>query len=147
MSVMSGGVHYMYSSPNYKIRVSPQSTRREDGILTVPFNTDSLILNFVMKSISSQFHVVFNDMFTSVHYNHDMEPDTWHQLITSPNCCLQVVDDEDNPDLCDEWLTTVMSVCFRVICNGGMQYNIRGSVYIPNLKILHQFLRGRMRHK
>ena len=137
----------MYSSPNYKIRVSPQSTRREDGILTVPFNTDSLILNFVMKSISSQFHVVFNDMFTSVHYNHDMEPDTWHQLITSPNCCLQVVDDEDNPDLCDEWLTTVMSVCFRVICNGGMQYNIRGSVYIPNLKILHQFLRGRMRHK
>jgi hypothetical protein len=74
------------------------------GFSRVPFDTDSLILNFVMKSISSQFHVVFNDMFTPVHFNHDMELDTWHQLITSPNCCLQVVN-AYNPDLSDEWLT------------------------------------------
>ena len=36
----------------------------------------------------------------------DMEPDTWHQLITSFSCRLQVVlDDDDNPDLVDDWLT------------------------------------------
>jgi hypothetical protein len=67
----------------------------------------ALILNLVAKSITPQFHVVFDDMFTSVHSNHDMEPDTWRQLITSPNCRLKVaLDDEDNPDLSDEWLTT-----------------------------------------
>jgi hypothetical protein len=67
----------------------------------------ALILNLMTKSITPQFHVVFDDMFTSVHSNHDMEPATWRQLITSPNCRLKVVlDDEDNPDLSDEWLST-----------------------------------------
>jgi hypothetical protein len=62
----------------------------------------------VTKSISPQFHdVVFNDMCTSVHSDPDMEPDTsWRQLITNFSCHLQVVlDDDDNSDLVDDWLT------------------------------------------
>jgi hypothetical protein len=73
----------------------------------VPQVTVQVILNLVTKSISPQFHdVVFDDMCTSVHSDPDMEPDTWRQLITSFSCRLQVVlDDDDNPDLVDDWLT------------------------------------------
>jgi hypothetical protein len=50
--------------------------------------------------------LVFDDMCTSVHSDPDMEPDTWRQLITSFSCRLQVVvDNDDNPDLVDDWHT------------------------------------------
>jgi hypothetical protein len=87
-------------------------TKPDDPAMTlerekVPQVTVQVILNLVTKSISPQFHdVVFNDMCTSVHSDPDMEPDTWRQLITSFSCRLQVVlDDDDNPDLVDGWLT------------------------------------------
>ena len=87
-------------------------TKPDDPAMTlerekVPQVTVQVLLNSVMKSISPQYHdVVFDDICTSVHSNPDMELDTWRQLITSFSCRLQVgLDDNDNPDLVDDWLT------------------------------------------
>jgi hypothetical protein len=87
-------------------------TKPDDPAMTlerekVPQVTVQVIFNLVTKSISPQFHdVVFDDMCASVHSDPDMEPDTWRQLITGFSCHLQVVlDDDDNRDLFDDWLT------------------------------------------
>ena len=59
----------------------------------------------VTKSISAQFHVVFDDGFTTVHSNEEAAPPEWSRLITCPNSRLQTVLDEDHdPKLADEWL-------------------------------------------
>ncbi len=65
-----------------------------------------LILNLRTKSITPQFHVVFDDSFTSVHSNTQVPPKIWEKLITSTKSKHQVaLDADDDSELADEWLT------------------------------------------
>ena len=65
-----------------------------------------LVLNLLTGSISPQFHVVFDDMFSTVMSSTAAEPEVWIRLVTSRNSRIQVMlDQEDDPDLYDEWLT------------------------------------------
>ena len=65
-----------------------------------------LVLNLLTGSISPQFHVVFDDMFSTVMSSTAADPEVWIRLVTSRNSRIQVMlDQEDDPDLDDEWLT------------------------------------------
>ena len=65
-----------------------------------------LVLNFLTGSISPQFHVVFDDMFSTVMSSKSADPEVWIRLVTSRNSIIQVMlDQKDNPELDDEWLT------------------------------------------
>ena len=66
-----------------------------------------LILNLNTRSISPQFHVVFDDMFTSVVSNQtEVVPKIWTSLLMSPSARLHVtLDTEAQVELDDEWLT------------------------------------------
>ena len=67
-----------------------------------------LVLNLHTHSISPQFHVVFDDMFTTVTSpdNETVVPKIWSDLITCPEARLRVQLDEDSdPLLADEWLS------------------------------------------
>ena len=78
----------------------------------------ALVLNLNTHSISPQFHVVFDDMFTSVHSNQEeVVPKIWSSLITCPSARLRVVLDQDaNPELEDEWLTPLEAENREVAC-------------------------------
>ena len=68
-----------------------------------------LILNLHIWSISPQFHVVFDDMFTTVAsaHNDEVVPKIWTNMINNPTDRLRVSLDEDtNHKLADEWLDT-----------------------------------------
>ena len=68
-----------------------------------------LILNLHTQSIYPHFHVVFDDMFTTVSstHNEDVVPKIWTNMITNPNACLHVsLDKKTNPTLDDEWIST-----------------------------------------
>ena len=65
-----------------------------------------LVLNLLTGSISPQFHVVFDDMFSTVMISTAADPEVWIRLVTSRNSSIQVMlDQEDDPELDDEWLT------------------------------------------
>ena len=65
-----------------------------------------LVLNLLTDSNSPQFHVVFDDMFSTVMSSTAADPEVWIKLITSRNSRIQVMlDQEDDPELDDEWLT------------------------------------------
>ena len=73
----------------------------------------ALVLNPTTKSITTQFHVVFDDAFSTVPHNGEIDPTSWQSLITVPqledgnfhNVRLQTpLDPADNPELDDEWL-------------------------------------------
>ena len=65
-----------------------------------------LVLNLLTGSISPQFHVVFDDMFSTVMSSTATDPEVWITLVTSKNSRIQVMlDQEDDPELDDEWLT------------------------------------------
>ena len=65
-----------------------------------------LVLNLLTSSISPQFHVVFDDMFSTVTSSTAVDPEVWIRLVTSRNSIIQVMlDQEDDPELDDEWLT------------------------------------------
>jgi hypothetical protein len=70
-------------------------------------STIALVLNLMTKSISPQFHVVFDDWFTSVHSNgEELDPEVWNSLITNPSCRLKaILDDDEDVDLQEEWLS------------------------------------------
>jgi hypothetical protein len=74
----------------------------------------ALVLHPTTKSITTQFHVVFDDAFSTVPHNGEIDPKSWQSLITVPqlesgnfhNARLQThLDPSDNPGLADEWLT------------------------------------------
>ena len=66
----------------------------------------TLILNLRTHSITPQFHVVFDDSFSSIHSSSQRAPKIWEELITSPGARYEVMlDNQENPDLADEWLT------------------------------------------
>ena len=67
-----------------------------------------LILNPASGVISFQFHVVFDDLFSTVLAG-DLKLENnvrlWENLLTLPNNRLQVLlDEDDDPDLEDHWL-------------------------------------------
>ena len=65
-----------------------------------------LVLNLLTGSISPQFHIVFDEMFSTVMSSTSADPEVWISLVTSRNSRIQVVlDQEDDPELDDEWLT------------------------------------------
>ena len=65
-----------------------------------------LVLNLLTGSISPQYHVVFDDIFSTVMISTDTDSEVWIRLVTSRNSRIQVmVDQEDDPELDDEWLT------------------------------------------
>ena len=67
-----------------------------------------LILNLHTRSISPQFHVVFDDRFTTVAsaQNEEVVPKIWTNMITNPNYCLYVsLDEVTNSTLTEKWLS------------------------------------------
>ena len=57
-----------------------------------------LVLNLLTGSISPQFHVVFDEMFSTVMIITAAEPEVWIRLVTSRNSRIQVMlDQEDDP--------------------------------------------------
>ena len=65
-----------------------------------------MVLNLLTGSISPQYHVVFDDMFSTVVISTYADPEIWIRLVTSNNSSIQVMlDQEDDPDLDNEWLT------------------------------------------
>ena len=65
-----------------------------------------LVLNLLTGSISPQFNVAFDDMFSTVMISTAADPEVWIMLVTSRNSRIQVMlDQEDDPELDDEWLT------------------------------------------
>jgi hypothetical protein len=73
----------------------------------------ALVLHPTTKSITTQFHVVFDDAFSTVPHNGQIDPKSWQSLTPVPqlesgdfhNARLQThLDPSDKPDLSDEWL-------------------------------------------
>ena len=65
------------------------------------------VLNFTTGSITPQFHVVFDDSFSSGHSSSLKDTSIWNQLLSSPNAKVQVdLDEGDDQMLSDEWLTS-----------------------------------------
>ena len=57
-------------------------------------------------SISPQYHVVFDEMFSTVMISTSADTEVWISLVASRNSRIQVMlDHEDDPELDDEWLT------------------------------------------
>ena len=65
-----------------------------------------LVLNLLTGSISPQYNVVFDYMFSTVMSSTSANPEVWIWLVTSRNSRIQVMlDQEVDPYLDDEWLT------------------------------------------
>ena len=65
-----------------------------------------LVPNLFTGSISPKYHIVFDDMFSTVMSSTASDPEVWIRLVTSRNPRIQIMlDQEDDPELDDEWLT------------------------------------------
>ena len=65
-----------------------------------------LVINLLTGSISPQYHVIFDDMLSTVRISTAVDTELWIRLVTSRNSSIQVMlDQEDDPELDDEWLT------------------------------------------
>ena len=59
-----------------------------------------LVLNLLTVSISPQYHVVFDEMFSTVMSSTAADPEVWIRMVTSRISRIQVVlDQEDDPEL------------------------------------------------
>ena len=95
-------------NPGVKIpKWDPRSRRGFNmGLSKMHATKVGLVLNLLTGSISPQFHVVFDDMFSTVMSSTAADPEVWIRLVTSRNSRIQVMlDQEDDPELDDEWLT------------------------------------------
>ena len=94
--------------PGVKIpKWGPRSRRGVNmGISNMHSTQVGLVLNLLTGSISPHFHVVFGDMFSNLMSSTAADPEDWIRLVTSRNSRIQVMlDQEDDPELDDEWLT------------------------------------------
>jgi hypothetical protein len=66
-------------------------------------STVGLIRNLQMGSITSQYHVVYDDHFTTVHATEEREPDELNDLVVF-NRFQNILDEDADPELRDEWL-------------------------------------------
>jgi hypothetical protein len=86
----------------------PQSCQRKYmGASPLHASTMGLICNLQTNHISPQFHVIYDDLFETVHTSALETPASWPDLFTF-NCFKSDYDDEDFvPTLSDKWLTPV----------------------------------------
>ena len=65
-----------------------------------------LVINLLTGSISPQYNVLFDDMFSTVMSSTSADPEVWMRLVTSRHSSIQVMlDQEYDIELDDEWLT------------------------------------------
>ena len=68
------------------------------GFIKMHSTQVGLVLNLLTGSISPQFHVVFDDMFSNVMSSTAADTEVWIRLVTSRNSRIQVMlDQEDDP--------------------------------------------------
>ena len=94
--------------PGVKIPTwAPRSRRGVNmGFIKMHSTQVGLVLNLLTGSISPQFHVVFDEMFSTVMSITAADPEVWIRLVTSRNSRIQVIlDQEYDPELDNEWLT------------------------------------------
>ena len=66
----------------------------------------ALVLNPRTGLVSHQYHVVFNDTFSTIsHLKDEAEPSNWHHLVE--NCCENYTDDPKDTKLIDEIANTL----------------------------------------
>ena len=76
------------------------------GFINMHSTQFGLVLNLLTGSISPQYHALFDDMFSTVVISTSVDTEFWIRLVTLRNSRIQVmVDQEDDPELYDEWLT------------------------------------------
>ena len=62
-----------------------------------------LVIYLLTGSISPQYHVVFDEIFSTVMSSTAADPEVWISLVTSRNSRIQVVlGQEDDPEFDDE---------------------------------------------
>ena len=65
-----------------------------------------LVLNLLTSSISPQYHVIFDDMLSTVVSITAADPEVCISLVTPRNSSIKVMlYQEDDPELYDKWLT------------------------------------------
>ena len=67
-------------------------------------STVGLVRNLQTGSITPQFHLVYDDYFETVHSRDDQEPASWNELLRFNRFQTEFDDDQEVPDLPDEWL-------------------------------------------
>ena len=67
-------------------------------------STVGLVRNLQTGSITPQFHLVYDDYFETVHSRDDQEPEGWNELLRFNRFQTEFDEDQDVPDLPDEWL-------------------------------------------
>ena len=89
-----------------KIPKWEQRSRQEQYMGASPLHasTVGLIRNLQTGSITPQFHAVYDNFFETVHSDGADPPDNWEDLLVF-NRFRSAIDDEDAPELSDEWLT------------------------------------------
>ncbi len=70
-------------------------------------STVGLIRNLRTNHISPQFHVVYDDLFETVHSSPDTVPSSWQDLVIFHRFKSDFNDEDFVPSLADEWLTPV----------------------------------------
>ena len=94
--------------PGVKIpKLAPRSQRGVNmGFVEIHSTQVGLVLNLLAGSISPHYHVLFDDMFSTVMNSTTADPEVWINLVTPSNSRIQVMlYQEDDPELDDEWLT------------------------------------------
>ena len=90
--------------PGVKIpKWDPRSRRGVNmGVSEMHSTQVVLVLNLFAGSISPQYHVVFDDMFSTVIISTAADPEVWIRMVTSRNSRIQVMlYQEDDPELDD----------------------------------------------
>ena len=65
-----------------------------------------MVIKLLTGSISPQYHVVFNEIFSTVASITAADPDVWIRLFILRNSrILVMLDQEDDPELVNEWFT------------------------------------------
>ena len=82
--------------PGVKIsKWDPRSRRGVNmGFSKIHSTQVGLVLNLLMGSISPQYHVVFDDMFSTVTSSTAADPEVWISFFTSRNSRIQVMLDQ-----------------------------------------------------
>ena len=88
------------------------------------------VLNLLTGSISPHYHVVFDDIFSTVMSSKAVDPEVCIRLVTSRNSRIQVMlDQEDDPELDDEWLTANEKLTYFSKAIKEIVERVKGSEY------------------
>ena len=98
-------------------------------------STVPLVLNLTTGHLSPQFHVVFDDWFTTVdstelNPNDSMNDEVWQELFANERF-LAHFDDEDPVDLDDEWLTELERIERHEKAASKVQANMPAEPALP----------------